>query len=360
MTEAVNTGVSESTERRAKLDPDGYKLAVDGLEKHFAVHSGIVNRILHGENEKLRAVDGVTFGIREGEVFGLAGESGCGKTTLGKTAIRLHEPTSGDIFFDGEKITDVGGSELKAFRRQAQIIHQDPFKSINPRFRVNRWVREPLVVHDIGHSESRNARVYKVLEQAGLEPPGEYVDRYPGELSGGERQRVSIARALATDPSFLVGDEPTSMLDVSIRANVLDDLRRLQEESGLTGLFISHDISMLKYLCDRIGIMYLGEIVEVGPAEEVINNPQHPYTQALVSSIPRLDPSESRDRVQLTGEVPDPTDVPDGCRFHPRCHEARVTCRDSKPSLYSEGEATHPSACFRCIEDHDYWESEEL
>ena len=314
------------TERTQRLDPqhsfpvEDYKVAADGLHKHFPLKAGIVSQIVKGESDSaVRAVDDVTFGIEEGESFGLAGESGCGKTTLGKTIIRLLEPTAGSIYFDGEDVTNIDGSALKSYRREVQIIHQDPYQSINPRFRVYRWIREPLDIHGLGTEEERDARVYEVLEMAGLRPAEEYATEYPTELSGGERQRVGIARALALGPSFLLADEPASMLDVSIRASVLEVFQRLQRELNMTSLYISHDLSLLKHICDRIGIMYLGELVEVGPANEIINNPQHPYTQALVSSVPRIDPTIDRERIELVGKVPDPVDVPSGCRFNPRC-----------------------------------------
>ncbi|ARS89509.1 ABC transporter ATP-binding protein [Natrarchaeobaculum aegyptiacum] len=309
---------SETDERATQADD--VKLRLENLDKHFAVNQGILSRILRGESSQyVHAVDDVSVEIADGEAFGLAGESGCGKTTLGKTAIKLTEPTNGRIIFDGEDVTDLSGGDLKAFRREAQVIHQNPYDSINPRFTVYEWVEEPLIVHDIGTPEEREARVLETLEMAGLEPPEAYAHEYPTELSGGERQRVGIARALVLEPSFLLADEPASMLDVSIRASILEVFERLQDELGLTALYISHDLSLLKHICDRIGIMYLGELVEVGPADEIIDNPQHPYTQALVSSVPRVDPDVDRERIELVGEVPDAVDVPSGCRFHPRC-----------------------------------------
>jgi peptide/nickel transport system ATP-binding protein len=220
---------------------------------------------------------------------------------------------------DGEDVTDISGKALNELRREAQIIHQDPYNSLNPRFSVYKWIKEPLDIHDIGSAEEKEARVLESMEMAGLLPIEKFIDEYPPELSGGERQRVSIARAVVLEPSFILADEPASMLDVSIRAGILDTFERLQEDLGITFLYISHDLSLLKYVCDRIAIMYLGEIVEIGPSQEIIANPSHPYTQALVSSVPVIDPDVNRERIELVGEVPDQVTLPEGCKFHPRC-----------------------------------------
>ena len=311
------------------------KVELDDVYKHFPVNTGLVNRILNrGEDRYIRAVDGVSMELKRGEAFGLAGESGCGKTTLGKSVVRLHELTDGRILFDGEDVTDIGGSELKAFRREAQMIHQNPFESLNPRFRVHRLVKEPLDIHGIGTDEEREDRVYDTLERVGLQPAEAYASQRPPMLSGGERQRVGIARALALEPSFILADEPVSMLDVSIRASILELFNDLQDNLDLTALYISHDLSMLKHMCDRIGIMYLGQLVEVGPADQIIEDPKHPYTQALVDSIPRIDPDVDREPVDLPGGVPDPIDLPSGCRFAPRCAYAMPECRDGEPRMY--------------------------
>ncbi len=302
-------------------DPDPI-LEVEGLNKHFDVKSGLVNdlrtRFTSAEKERVHAVDGVDFDLYPGEAMGIAGESGCGKTTTAMTLAKLHQPTSGTIRFRGEDITDLDGKELTKFRQNVQMIFQDPFESLNPRMTVYDTLAEPLQIHEV---PNKRARVARALEFAELQPAEQYLDSYPHELSGGERQRIAIARAIVLDPDFIIADEPVSMLDVSLRAGVLSLLERMTNEFGLSIVYISHDLSLLRHMCDRIAIMYMGRIVEIGTTEQIIDDPKHPYTQALINAVPVPDPTTGRERVELEGEVGDAVHVPSGCRFRHRCPE---------------------------------------
>jgi len=310
-------------------------LEVEDLTKHFKVDEGLVSSLLRAatgsEADYVHAVDGVSFELNRGETLGLAGESGCGKTTTGMSLVRLHEPTDGSISFRGMDIADASDEELREFRRNAQMIFQDPFESLNPRMTVYDTVAEPLRIHDI---RNETARVRRALEFAELLPPEQYYDQYPHELSGGQRQRVAIARALVLDPDFIVADEPVSMLDVSLRAGVLSLMERMTEEFDLSVVYISHDLSLLRHMCDRLAIMYMGKIVEKGPTDEIIEDPQHPYTRSLINAVPVPDPETGRDRVELAGEVGDAIDVPSGCRFHERCPDyIGDVCETEEPPL---------------------------
>ena len=295
-------------------------IEVDNVSKLFDTSQGVVDRLLGREATPVRAVDDVSLTINEGDIMGIAGESGCGKTTLGKLLVKLYDPTEGTIEFDGRDITELSAEDEKMFRRRVQMIFQDPFQSLNPRMTVFQSVVEPLKTNDIGDSyQERRERVVEVLEDVGLGPAETYLNEFPTELSGGERQRVAIARALVVNPDFVVCDEPVSMLDVSIRAGVLNLMKELQDEYGLTYLFISHDLSLIRYMCDRTAIMYLGNVIEQGPTDDVVTNPKHPYTEALFDAVPEVNAYAERKRANVTGEVPDPRNPPSGCRFHPRC-----------------------------------------
>ena len=293
---------------------------VQNVSKLFDLTQGVADRLLGREPKPVRAVDDVDLTINEGDIMGIAGESGCGKTTLGKLLVKLYEPTHGTITFDGKDINGLSGTEESEFRQRVQMIFQDPFESLNPRMTVFQSVMEPLKINDIGEGyHDRRERVKKVLNDVGLSPAEAYLDEFPKELSGGERQRVAIARALIVNPDFIVCDEPVSMLDVSIRAGVLNLMKELQDEYGLTYVFISHDLSLIRYMCDRTAIMYLGGVIEQGPTQDVVMDPKHPYTEALFDAVPEIDPEAERHRANVTGEVPNPRNPPSGCQFHPRC-----------------------------------------
>jgi oligopeptide transport system ATP-binding protein len=287
-------------------------LATDELRMHFPVKGGVFQRAVAA----CKAVDGVSLTIEPGETLGLVGESGCGKSTLGKTIARLYEPTSGGIAFEGNELAGLSRRQLKPFRREIQMIFQDPYESLNPRHTVGAIVEEPFVIHKMGSRSERRQWVAELLAKVGL--PESAAQRYPFEFSGGQRQRIGIARAIALKPRLLICDEPVSALDVSIQSQVLNLLMELQREMGLSYLFISHDLAVVKHISDRIAVMYLGRIVELAPAEEIYNNPVHAYTKALISAIPVPDPTHVPDRVILEGDVPTPIDPPDGCRFAPR------------------------------------------
>jgi peptide/nickel transport system ATP-binding protein len=293
-------------------------VSVDNLAKYFVDGGGLLDRVLGNEADEVRAVDDISFDIRQGETLGLVGESGCGKSTTAETLLGVYEPTDGQVRFDGQNVHDMDSAERKAFTRRAQIVFQDPASSLDPRMSVGESIREPLDAHGAMTENERNNRVEELLERVGLS--ADQFDRYPHEFSGGQQQRVGIARALALDPEFVVLDEPTSALDVSVQAQILNLLSDVQEEFGLTYLFISHDLSVVRHLCDRIAVMYLGEIVELGPTSTIFDDPAHPYTRALLSSVPRVTVEEADREVEiLETDVPSPRNPPSGCRFHTRC-----------------------------------------
>ena len=306
-------------------------LEVRQLKKYFPVRSGLFSKV----SAWVKAVDDVSFAIRHRETFGLVGESGCGKTTVGRTILRLMEPTGGAVTFEGDNVFAMDSQTLRATRRRMQIVFQDPYSSLNPRMTVGSIVGEPLLVHKLAKGHARTDRVYQLLDRVGLRP--EHAGRYPHEFSGGQRQRIGIARALALNPKFIVCDEAVSALDVSIQAQIINLLKDLQEDYHLAYLFITHDLNVVRYIADRIAVMYLGKLAEVAPSETLFSNPKHPYTQALLSANPLPDPTVQRERILLSGDVPTPLNPPSGCRFHTRCPQAVDHCTTTAPPLIQIG-----------------------
>ncbi len=319
---------------------DGALVDVQGLAKYFPIRGGLLRRVVGN----VKAVDDVSFELAKGEVVGLVGESGSGKTTVGRSLLRLTEPTQGVVRFAGVDITQLSRQQMRQYRRRMQIIFQDPYASLDPRMLVQDTIGEALEIHGLATGSAKVDRIADLLRRVGLEP--EHMRRYPHEFSGGQRQRIGIARALAVDPDFIVADEPVSALDVSIQAQVMNLLRDLQTDLNLTMLFIAHDLSVVEYVSDRIIVMYLGRIMEVAPAGTLYRNPQHPYTEALLSAAPVADPTAKRNRIILQGDIPSPTNPPSGCVFRTRCRYATADCAAVVPELKAVGPG-HAKACIR-------------
>lgn len=309
-------------------------LSVSGLAKEFTVK---------GNKNKIKAVDGVSFTLNAGETLGVVGESGSGKSTLGRLVLRLLEPSAGEIKFDAQQINKLNSKDLRAARRQMQMIFQDPFSSLNPRMTIEALIREPLDVHKIGTDSERAEMVRSIIGHVGLTEDA--LTRYPHEFSGGQRQRISIARAIITRPKLIVADEPVSALDVSIQSQILNLMLDLRKEMNLTYIFISHDLSVIQHIADKVAVMYLGKIVEFAPVEEIFSNPQHPYTKALISAVPQINPEDRTNRVVLIGDIPSPASQPSGCHFHPRCPIAESKCSQIEPVLRTLAKPDHLVSC---------------
>jgi oligopeptide transport system ATP-binding protein len=313
-------------------------LRVEGLKKYFPIRKGILSRV----SGHVKAVDDVSFYVNEGETLGIVGESGCGKSTTGRMLMRLLEPTEGKVVFNGKELTNISNDEMRQARREIQMVFQDPYASLNPRHTIEKILEEPLIVHGIGDSKSRKKKVYEFLEIVGLS--SYHGKRYPHQFSGGQRQRIGIARALMTNPKLIIADEPVSALDVSIQAQVLNLMQDLQKELKLTYIFIAHDLGVVRHISDRVGVMYLGKMVELTASESLYDNPLHPYTQALLAAVPVPDPSYVREQVLIKGDIPSPSNPPSGCTFHTRCPFKMDVCAQVAPKL-QEVETGHSVAC---------------
>lgn len=324
-----------SAEKETRVDTA--LLKVDGLKKYFPIRSGFFSRVVGS----IKAVDGVSFEVYRGETLGLVGESGCGKTTLARVILRLSRPTAGSVFFDDLPIFSLKNEEMRKLRKRMQIIFQDPFGSLNPRLTVGGMISEAIKIHKLAKGDAVRRQVVEILDRVGI--PSEYIGRYPHEFSGGQRQRIGIARALAVSPDLVIADEPVSALDVSIQAQIINLLKDLQKDLGLTFLFIAHDLGVVEYISDRVAVMYLGKIVEITTSEALYSNPKHPYSQALLSAIPSLDPSKRSERILLHGDVPSPSMKPPGCAFHTRCPHVMPVCRKDDPPSIEVGRGHHVS-----------------
>jgi len=326
-------------------------LEVENLKKYFFESTGVFDRLMGKKEAKIvKAVDGVSFHLEKGETLSLVGESGSGKTTTGRLITRMLTPTEGKIIYNGNDITYLSEKKLRPIRKEIQMVFQDPYASLDPRMSIGDAISEPLKVHGIADGEEAREIVYEILEEVGLSPPRDFYDRKPAQLSGGQRQRAVIARAMVLKPKIVIADEPVSMIDVSMRISILKLLEKFKEEYGLSMIFITHDLSIAKIISDRIAVMYLGKIVEIGPTNEVLKNPKHPYTLALLTASPSISVRRKRIKWEIKGEIADPKNIPPGCRFHPRCPLAQQKCKVEEPLLSMEGKKQY--ACHYPLEDN--------
>ena len=330
----------------------GNLLEVRNLKKYYSVKSGFLNK----DRRSVKAVDGINLSVKQGEILGIVGESGCGKSTLGRSILRLIEPTSGEVIFEGTNICGLKKEEMRLKRREMQIVFQDPGASLNPRLTVGEIIGEPLEVFHICEGKEKEERIYKLMDLVGINRA--YINRFPHEFSGGQRQRLGIARALAVNPKLIICDEPVSALDVSIRAQVLNLIKELKDKLNLTYIFISHDLSVVHHICDRVAVMYLGRVVEIADKKQIYENPVHPYTKALLSAIPMPDPEVKQERIILQGDVPNPADPPSGCHFHKRCPYAKKECSETVPPFVTV-EPGHQVLCWLAEEQQSETKHEE-